>query len=384
MLQALLNGEVITRDKALTLPVVSEAVDLISSMVASMPVKLYKYKQGKVTEVENDTRTKLLNGDTGDTLNALQMKKAMVEDYLLGKGGYAVIRRDRNDVTGLFYVKDIYVAILQNADPIYKYNLFEIATKQYKSYEVIKLLRNTKDGARGKGVTDEISKALETAYSTLIYQLGLVKSGGNKKGFLKSERKLGQEEINLLKKAWRNMFANNSESVVVLNNGLSFQESSNTSVEMQLNESKKTLEDEINGVFHVYKNDFFRTFKEAIYPIIKAFETELNSVLLLENEKRYMFFEFDVKEILRANIKERYEAYEKALKCGIKTINEVRKDENLNNIDGMDVLLLGLGDVLYNTQNGTYYTPNTNKTTDTNNTESQTVENVENTVEGGD
>lgn len=379
----MLNGEVITREKALTLPVVSEAVDLISSMVASMPIKLYKYKQGKVTEVENDTRTKLLNGDTGDTLNALQMKKAMVEDYLLGKGGYAVIRRNRNDITGLFYVKDIYVSILQNADPVYKYNLFEIATKQYRSWEILKLLRNTKDGARGKGVIDEISKALETAYSTLLYQLGLVKSGGNKKGFLKSERKLGQEEINILKQAWRNMFANNTESVVVLNNGLSFQESSNTSVEMQLNESKKTLKDEINGVFHI-KSDFFQTFKEAIYPIIKAFETELNSVLLLENEKRYMFFEFDVKEILRANIKERYEAYGKALQDGWKTINEIRKEENMNNIDGMDVLSLGLGDVLYDTKTGTYYTPNTGQTTSGETTSENNVETVEENVEGGE
>lgn len=363
LLQALLNGETITRDKALTLPVVSDAVDLICSMVASMPVKLYKYKQGKVSEVEGDTRTKLLNADTGDTLNAYQLKYNMVEDYLLGKGGYAVIRRNRNEITGLFYVKDIYVAILQNADPVYKYNLFEIVDKQYKSFEVLKLLRKTKDGARGKGVTDEISKALETAYSTLIYQLGLVKSGGNKKGFLKSERKLGQDEINKLKDAWKRMFANNTESVVVLNNGLSFQESSNTSVEMQLNESKKTLKDEINGVFHI-RSDFFQTFKEAIYPIIKAFETELNSTLLLENEKRYMFFEFDVKEILRANIKERYEAYGKALQDGWKTINEIRKEENMNDIEGMDVLSLGLGDVLYDVKNGTYYTPNTGQTTD--------------------
>ena len=329
-----------------------------------MPVKLYKYKQGKVSEVEGDIRTKLLNGDTGDTLNGYQLKYNMVEDYLLGKGGYSVIRRNRNEITGLFYVKDIYVAILQNANPVYKYNLFEIVDKQYKSFEVLKLLRKTKDGARGEGVIEEISKALETAYSTLLYQLGLVRSGGNKKGFLKSERKLGQEEINKLKDAWRRMFANNTESVVVLNNGLSFQESSNTSVEMQLNESKKTLKDEINGVFHI-RSDFYETFKEAIYPILKAFETELNSVLLLENEKRYMFFEFDVKEILRANIKERYEAYGKALKDGWKTVNEVRKEDNMNDIEGMDVLNVTLGAVLYDTKKGTYFTPNTGTITDT-------------------
>ena len=104
LLQALLNGETITREKALTLPSVNGAVDFISNCVACMPVKLYKYKDGKVEEIEKDDRVKMLNGDTGDTLDAFQMKKAMVTDYLLGKGGYCYIRRNRNDVTGLFYV----------------------------------------------------------------------------------------------------------------------------------------------------------------------------------------------------------------------------------------------------------------------------------------
>ena len=42
LLQALLNSQPITREQALTLPAVSGAVDFISGMIASMPVKLYK------------------------------------------------------------------------------------------------------------------------------------------------------------------------------------------------------------------------------------------------------------------------------------------------------------------------------------------------------
>ena len=74
LLKALLDGETITREKALTLPAVSGAVDFICNSIASMPVKLYKYKDGKVSEVEGDPRVKMLNGDTGDTLDAFQMK----------------------------------------------------------------------------------------------------------------------------------------------------------------------------------------------------------------------------------------------------------------------------------------------------------------------
>ena len=68
LLTSLINGDTISRKQALTIPAVAANVDFISSCIASMPVKLFKYKQGKVEEVEGDPRTRLLNNDTGDTL----------------------------------------------------------------------------------------------------------------------------------------------------------------------------------------------------------------------------------------------------------------------------------------------------------------------------
>lgn len=370
LLSALLNNETITREKALTLPAVSGAVDLISNAVACMPVKLYKYKDGKVEEVEKDQRVKLLNGDTNDTLDAFQMKKAMVQDYLLGKGGYCYIQRNRNDVVGLHYVEDRYIEIWKSYEPIYKEFKILVMGQEYRPFEFIKLLRNTKDGASGVGLTVEISKELETAYQTLLYQLGMVQSGGNKKGFLKSTRKLAQDEINTLKSAWSRMYSNTSglkeNNVVVLNNGLEFQEASSTSVEMQMNESKKTLQDEINNLFHI-SDDFDLTFKLAIYPIVKAFETALNRDLLLEKEKKNYFFEFDVKEIIRSSLKERYESYKLAKETGFLTLNEIRRAENLNWVEGLDVVNVGLGAVLYDVNKHVYYTPNTDTVGDISN-----------------
>lgn len=358
LLRAILNGDAIKREDALTLPAVSGAVDFISSTIASMPVKLYKYKKGTVEEQDGDPRVKMLNTDTGDTLDAYQMKKALVEDYLLGKGGYCYIERERNEVVALKYIPDDYICIYRDPNPLDKWYTIFCYDAEFHPHEFIKLLRNTKDGASGIGLCMEVNKALETAYNMLKYQLMLVKGGGNKKGFIKSQRKLGQEEIDLLKAAWQNLYANDQSNVVVLNNGLEFQEASNTSVEMQLNESKKTLQDEINAIFHI-SDDYYETFKKAIYPIIKAFETALNRDLLLEKEKGKYYFEFDVKEIVRANIKERYEAYKIAKEIGLKTLNELRRDENLNAIEGLDVVDFGLGSVLYDVNTQTYYTPNT-------------------------
>ena len=386
LLKALLNGETITREKVLTLPIVNGAVDFISNCIASMPVKLYKTKDGKVEEIRDD-RVRMLNGDTGDTLDAFQMKKAMVSDFLLGKGGYCYIKRERNEVKGLFYVEDFYITIMKVYEPIYKHyqiyvggydakgNSKEFGT--FEPWEFIKILRNTKDGASGVGLTVEVSKALETAYQTLLYQLGMVSTGGNKRGFLKATRKLTQEEIDTLKRAWKNLYANNSENVVILNNGLEFQEASNSAVETQLNESKRTLCDEINALFHIYPNDFFRTFKEAIYPVVRAFETALNRDLLLEKEKKNHFFEFDVKEIIRTSLKDRYESYKLAKETGFMTLNEIRRAENMEWIEGLDVVNVGLGAVLYDVNKHVYYTPNTDTVGDMSDETEKTQEMLE-------
>ena len=360
LLRALLSGETISREQALNIPAVASAVDLISSSIASMPVRLFKYKDDHVQEVTGDSRVAMMNGDTKDTLDGLQMKKALIIDYLLDGNGYAYIKREEsNDVSGIYYVNDMFIAISILEEPIYKTYTIGCGGGMYQPFEFIKLLRNTRNGAFGFGVTEEISKALETAYKSMLYQLSLVKTNGNKRGFLKANRKLGQDEINLLKKAWNNLYnTDNEENVVVLNNGIEFQEASSTSVEMQLNETVKSLQDQIRDIFHI-SDDFNLTFKLAIYPIVKAFETALNRDLLLEKEKGKYFFELDVKEIIRANIKERYEAYKLAKECGFMTINEMRRAENMNYVEGLDIVDLGLGAVLYNTQTHEYYTPNT-------------------------
>ena len=121
LLKAILNGEAIKREDALTLPAVSGAVDFISSTIASMPVKLFKYKQGKVEEQDKDPRVNMLNVDTGDTLNAYQLKKALVEDYLLGKGGYCYIERERNEVVALKYIPEEFISIYRDPNPLDKW-----------------------------------------------------------------------------------------------------------------------------------------------------------------------------------------------------------------------------------------------------------------------
>lgn len=362
LLKAMLSDDPVTREMAMTIPAVSQCVDFISGAIASMPVKLYRIVKGKIYEQTDDTRVRILNGDTGDTLNGYELKKALVADYLMApEGGYAYIERERNEVTGIYYVENMWLAFERNYKPIYKDFNVLVEGEKYYPWDFLKLLRNTTNGSDSMPLTVEVAKALEAAYQTILYQVESLKTGGNKKGFIKSEKALTQEAIDKLKAAWRKLYQNNTENVVVLNSGLDFKEASQSAVEMQINESKRTFADEINGIFHVYPSDENRTFKEAIYPIVKAFETAMNRDLLTEEEKKKgkYFFELDVKEIVRASLTERYAAYKQAKETGFMTLNEIRRAENMTEVDGLDVVNVGLGAVLYDTQKHVYYTPNT-------------------------
>ena len=130
---------------------------------------------------------------------------------------------------------------------------------------------------------------------------------------------------------------------------------------MQLVESIKTLNDEIDRIFHIEK-DYTQFIKNAILPICTAFVTALNRDLLLESEKGKFYFDFDLSGILKASVKERYDAYKSAKDAGWITSNEIRAMENLPRAEGLDVVSMGLGDVLLDVKTGETYTPNTGQT----------------------
>ena len=361
LLKALLQGGNVDRATALSIPVISGCVDLICNTFAMIPFKLYKetIKDGKrATEEIVDNRVKLINEDTTDTLDGFQFKKAICEDYLMGKGGYAYIKKVGNKFVGLFYVEDSKITIQKNADSIYKRFDVMVDGNLYKNYEFLKVLRNTKDGASGKGLTEEISQALQTASRRLRYEYELTATGGSRKGFLKSQKHLDDKSLKALKNAWEEYYAGNANTVV-LNDGIDFQEASNSSQQNEMNEKTRTFAEEVREIFHINAN-FDDFIKNAIMPIATAFTTALNRDLLLEKEKNGYYFAPDTKELLKGSLKERYDAYRIAITTGFKTRNEIRYMEDDDAIEGLDMISLGLGEVLLNADTGEIFVPNTN------------------------
>ena len=382
LLKSILSENTIGKAEALNIPAVARCVNLISDTVAMIPIKLYKEEmvngKRKTVEIE-DSRCDLFNLDTKDTLDGVQFKRALVRDYLLDGNAYAYINKRRNLVKSLHYVDCDHVLINQNFDPIFKDYNITVYGKTYKPYEFLKILRATRNGARGIGIIEENQELLKAAYLTLKFEQSLVSTGGSKKGFIKAEKKITKEAMDSLKRAWRELYCNTENNVIVLNDNLDFKEASSTSTEMQLNENKTSLNNSILDIFNIPVNFNWETFiKAAIMPILTTIECALNRDLLLEKEKwgrqpsarmgtpceqserGVFYFAFDTKEITKGDIKTRFEAYKTVLDANLMQIDECRYMEDLEPL-GLNFIKLGLQDVLFNPQTKEVYTPNTNQ-----------------------
>lgn len=376
LLQAILSITEMTKEKAMQIPSVSGSISLIGDIIASTPIKLYheiiKEDGQKETKEVHDNRVKLLNESTGDTLTANEMWRAVIRDYYLGKGAYIYINKQKGKPKSLHYIDERHISIQENLDPIFKdYDIY-VQGIPYKPFEFIKILRNSVNGASGKSIVQENSLILSVAYNSLVFEDVLVRKGGNKKGFLKSENKLDEQAMSALKESWRNLYSNNTENVVILNKGMDFKEASSSSVEMQLNENKNTNSTEIGKIFHISPNllnsssstikpteEIQKFVKLAVLPIMKTIESALNEDLLLEREKESFYFAFETKELMKGTAKERFDTYKAAIESKVMTIDEARYQEDMQPL-GLEFINLGLADVLYNPKTKEIFVPNTN------------------------
>lgn len=354
-----------SRKEVLTLPAVTACLQFITGTVSGMPVRLYRTRADGGKEEVEDYRTELLNRETGDTLDAVQFKRALVTDYLLSGAGYAFVNWQRNKIKSVHYVAFDNVSALTNADPVFKKVNYWINGQRYDDYQVLRILRDSDDGMEGHGILKENQALFSTMFKALRYEHSTIGSGA-KRGFLKSSKHLDAGILRSLRMAWAKLFSGDN-SVVVLNDGLDFQEIGTTATENQLVDNKTINNNSVYAVFGLptglfsdnpTSETYLQAIRTAVLPVARAIENALNKFMLLESEKGSLFFTLDSSAITEADTMTRYQCYEIGLKNSWLTVDDIRKRENMLPV-GMDSIKLGLDAVLYDPKSGEIYTPNT-------------------------
>ena len=355
----------VTRQQAMSIPVVTKSVAWIAGAIAALPIKMYRKTDSGYQEVYDDYRLPLLNDYSGNGMIANDLKRQILVDLLLDGNGYAYISKKGNKITKLSYIPTCRLTYTESVDTIDKVVNVWIDGRQVQDYNVFRLVNNSKNGISGIGFVSDCQDLLSTVLSSLQYENSSI-SSGVRRGFLKSKSKLDSEKMNELRRAWKKLTTPNQSDVLVLNAGIEFEDASSTATESQLSQNKVINMHQILAYFGLPTNFFegvnsdayLTAVRIAILPIVKQLTNALNNYMLLESEKSNMKFEIDTSDLVRINANERFDAYQKGLSSGILTIDEVRRMENLPVLD-MQYLKLGLGDVLYNISDGKIFVPNT-------------------------
>ena len=364
-LSPLVNGKTITKQQAMSIPVVTKSVNWIASAISGLPIKMYKRTDKGYVEVYDDYRLPLLNNYSGNCMTANDLKKQLITDLLLDGNGYAYISKLGNKIEKLSYIPTNKLTYTESVDNINKIVNIWVDGHQVQDYNVFRLVNNTKNGVSGIGFVSDCQDLLSTILGSLQYENSSI-SSGVRRGFLKSKSKLDKDKMDELKQAWKRLTNPNQSDVLVLNAGIEFEDASSTATESQLSQNKTINMHQILAYFGLPTNFFegansdsyLTAVRIAVLPIVKQLVTALNNYLLLESEKQDLKFDIDTSELLRINANERFTAYQTGLSSGILTIDEVRRMENLPVLD-MQYLKLGLGDVLYNISDGSIFVPNT-------------------------
>lgn len=342
----------VTIEDALQIPIVNACVSRVSDVIASTDLRLYKKTDKGREEVENDNRVKILNTKVDNGLiNSFELKKLIVRDYFLKGHCYFYVKRSGNKVEDIAYLDN--VSISSNSDPFNKLFTIHAYDKTLRPHDTLRVTRNSKDGMRGKSIIDETGLHFLLIIKTMERLLTDAKRGFLPKGMFKMEKNI--RDLDAVRKDVRKMLSDENSGYIFLNSSISYEPlEKKKDVE---NEAKANVS-ELNKIAAMFgvpvsiingganEEDKFNFINFTILPLLATIEASLNRDLLLEREQGKYYFAFDTKELLKGNLKERFEAYQIAIKNNIMSMDEVRDLENMPRLN-LGFYKFNIADAMY-------------------------------------
>ena len=336
---------------ALTLSAVYRCVEVITNGVASLPVKLYRVEGGYKYEL-NSELSYLLSKKPSEKMNAFTFYKLIVKDILMSGNAYALIMRDGNgNVTGLQYVP---AGLVSPIDRITYIDYMVTGLKNpVKQKDILHFMNYSDNGVYGVSVLTYARRTLGIADAGDKSAENFYKSGSCTSGFLKFDGPSSGKQREEILSAWNQATGgpnSGPNGIAVLPANVNYTQLSIDPADAQLLESRQFSVIEICRFFGVsptkafdlthasYNNSEMSELaflNDTLRPLLTKIELELETKLF-PGETNYDI-KFDVNELLRTDKKSQAEYFTKMFNLGVLSPNEIRKELDLEPVDGGDI-----------------------------------------------
>jgi HK97 family phage portal protein len=280
----------------------------------------------------------------------------MMAGHLALRGNaFAYIEREAGEVVALWPLHPGRMSIeLKDRDLIYIHQN-DGQERKYRSSDILHIRGLSSDGIIGYSPLAMCRDTFGAAIAVREYSARYFKNDASPGGILTTPQSLGEEASIRLRDSWNKGFQGSKKAfkTAVLGSDLKWQAVGISPEDSQMIDSMKFSVVEIARIFRVPLNlvmDYERStysnvteqnrsfLTHTLRPWLTRIEQAVFKSLLTESEKKRYFAEYLTADLLRGDTKTRYEAYKIGKEAGFLTINEIRKFENMNAIDGGDTL----------------------------------------------
>ena len=333
-----------SKNTELSLSTVYSAVNLISDAIACLPITIKAHNKEGITELDQHPLKDIFSNNL---TTKYTLFKTILQSVLLKGNAYCYIERKGGKITGLRYLQpeDVQTYYRKETKELYYTCGYLGGTKRIMPSDMLHFLKYTVDGVHGISVLSHARRSLNIANQTENTAETFFSSGCNLNGVIKVHSNLSNEQKQDIATSWRTTFGqgNTSGGVVVVPANMDYQPISVSGEDAQMLESRQFNVADIARFFNI-SPVLLGDLSNAGYSTIEATNLQFLSYTL---NPYIVMIEINLDEtaILRTDKAQQAAFYSTLLSMGVLSINEVRKELGLNEVEGGDNHNLAYNDV---------------------------------------
>jgi HK97 family phage portal protein len=337
---------VVTEEKALGVGAYYSCLKVLGETMASMDLEVVE-KVGKATRANTSHPNYwLLHAEPSPDYNRFEWIQAMLIWAASWGNGYSKVVRDRFANAKELKILPSYEVTPKKTErgKLYYEWIHEGKTEIIMADDMIHLKNFGTNGLIGLSTAEVQRESLANSIAKLQHEGAFYANGAKASGVLMTPGNLGIKEHKNLKESFEkeHSSAKNRFKTIVLEEGVKYQQLTIPQNDAQFLESKKFDRTEVCGWFRMpphkigvlddanYSNieSQDRSFaKDVAVPWAVRFQQELDRKLFFEAERGKFMTQFNLDDLIKGDIKTRYEVYNAGVQFGILRPSEPREAE---------------------------------------------------------
>ena len=342
------SATVVNQETVFTVNAIFSAVSLISDTISTLPVDSYIRLDGLRRPFR--PRPAWVTKPDVDTTKEAFYGAVIVSMLLDGNAFVRVYANRRGEITNLVVLNPIDVEIRRNGVGRVMYEV-KGESRMLSSENVIHVPDVVRPGAiRGVSRVEALKEDFGLAIALRSYAARFFGSGATTQGIIEYPNKLTGEQAKMLQenfdsrhKGWKR-----SHRTGILSGGATYKTTSVTNDQAQFIDSRRMAVEDVARAFNVpphllglpgtnsyasVEQNNLAWVIHCLRPIVQKLESAFSPLMERSAGGETAFIKFNLDGLLRADINSRMSAYSTGLLSGFLTINDVRRLEDLQDID---------------------------------------------------